>query len=303
MASSTRSFSFLLVGLIWVALVCPVHGFGAGYVARGSANKGLNFRHGDILSAVYFLRHTHLTIVRQIYFGNWLRDFSQIIDQKSIELVPLPIIRSLVAVFAFMQFGYSTNEFEVTEERLGAYRPEEHVDNPKGYVGGRYPQLRPQVEAAEHDIDRTSAMKNYIANQEFNGVNDTSLDFIEKQLIAAIACGRARDAEAYLHLGAALHTLEDFMAHSNWIELCMQMLGMELTSTGETQGSGNPETASFFKGMVDVFTFTGDAAKIKTHRGLASPIVTGSKSLIALQSDFLAVANSDWSIPLNYKTY
>jgi len=31
-----------------------------------------------------------------------------------------------------MSFGYATREFEVTEERLGCYRPEEHLDNPVG---------------------------------------------------------------------------------------------------------------------------------------------------------------------------
>lgn len=30
-----------------------------------------------------------------------------------------------------MTFGFATGEFEVTEERLGTYRPEEHIDNPK----------------------------------------------------------------------------------------------------------------------------------------------------------------------------
>ena len=34
-----------------------------------------------------------------------------------------------------MTFGYATKEFEVTADRLGVYRPEEHIDNPK--VGTR----------------------------------------------------------------------------------------------------------------------------------------------------------------------
>lgn len=34
-------------------------------------------------------------------------------------------------VLSFLAFGYATEEFEVTEERLGVYRPEEHIDNPK----------------------------------------------------------------------------------------------------------------------------------------------------------------------------
>lgn len=28
-----------------------------------------------------------------------------------------------------MTFGYATGEFEVTAERLGCYRPEEHIDS------------------------------------------------------------------------------------------------------------------------------------------------------------------------------
>jgi hypothetical protein len=31
-----------------------------------------------------------------------------------------------------MSFGLGTREFEVTRDRLGCYRPEEHIDNPKG---------------------------------------------------------------------------------------------------------------------------------------------------------------------------
>ena len=35
-----------------------------------------------------------------------------------------------------MEFGFSTREFEVTPERLGVYRPEIHIDNPKVGVLG-----------------------------------------------------------------------------------------------------------------------------------------------------------------------
>jgi hypothetical protein len=38
-------------------------------------------------------------------------------------------IRVLVWILAFMSFGYATGEFEVTAERLGTYRPEEHVSS------------------------------------------------------------------------------------------------------------------------------------------------------------------------------
>ena len=37
-------------------------------------------------------------------------------------------IRILVWVLSLLSFGYATAEFEVTAERLGVYRPEEHID-------------------------------------------------------------------------------------------------------------------------------------------------------------------------------
>lgn len=276
--------TYSLAGILVLALVFyarPAEAFGAGYVARGSSRQGVNYRHGDILLNVYFLTHVHSTLTRQIYFGNWLRDFSQLIDRKAIELVPEPILRAVVAIFAHLQFGYSTGEFEVTSERLGCYRPEEHIDNPKGYEGGSehppYTQLRLQVLPEELAIQRQTGMKNYVRNEEFTGVNETSLAFIERQLVAAIACGRARDPEAYTHLGAALHTLEDFVAHSNWVELCIQMLGAQNTLPAS-------------EAMVNVFAFTGGAAKVETARGLYAPLVTGTFGALDLYQSLLGEA-------------
>lgn len=264
MTQPIRSYGFVVTALL-LTLVSPVSAFGAGFVSQGAANKGLNYRHGDILYAVYFLSHAHSTLVRQIYFGNWLRDFSQLMDRKAMETVPEPILRAVVAIFAYIQFGYTTKEFEVTSERLGYYRPEEHIDNPRGYEGGTYSALRPAVDDQELGIDPKTGMKNYIANQITSVTTETSRSYIDRQLVAAIACGRARDAEAYTHLGAALHALEDFLAHSNWVELCMQMLSGQLG-----------EAATDMASMANVFTFTGGAASVRTERGNAPPLVTGT---------------------------
>jgi hypothetical protein len=38
-------------------------------------------------------------------------------------------IRILVWLLSFLGFGYATAEFEVTSERLGVYRPEEHIES------------------------------------------------------------------------------------------------------------------------------------------------------------------------------
>ena len=57
--------------------------------------------------------------------SNWLRDYSQAMDVGTLQKVQSATIRILVWVLSFLSFGYATAEFEVTEERLGVYRPEE----------------------------------------------------------------------------------------------------------------------------------------------------------------------------------
>lgn len=68
---------------------------------------------------------------------------------------------------------------------------------------------------------------------------------------------RGRDCpelfEAYRLLGGALHTLEDLLAHSNWIELSLQKLGCR-----------------------DVFAHVGDAVRINSPNGSVAPLVTGT---------------------------
>ena len=267
----------LLPLLTILILIAPADAFGAGYVARGSAGKGVNFRHGDIASAVYFFATANALLVKRIYFGNWLRDFSQLLDTRSIELVPEPILRAVVSVFGFIQFGYCTGEFEVTSERLGRYRPEEHIDNPKGYDGGLHRGLRaPVQEVPELEIDERSGMKNYIANQDYAEINRTSHDYVREQLVAAITCARMRDQEAYVHLGAAMHTIEDFVAHSNYVELCMRMIGRRMA-----------EDSKLSPALSKVFAFVGDGVTVQTSQGPAPPLVTGTFGALDLYQTLL----------------
>ena len=269
-----RLLAILLVAVCFLAT--PVHAFGAGWVSRGSGLKGINFRHGDIATAIYFLATAKPLLLRRIYFGNWMRDFSQILDAKAIALVPEPILRALVSVLSFVQFGYATREFEITDERLGKYRPEEHIDNPKGYSGGLFPGLRQDVQPPELDIDPETGMKNYIANRQYSHFTPTSYEYIYGQLEAAVACARDQDPEAYIYLGAAMHTLEDFLAHSNWVELCMQMIGR-----------GAADTASISPSLPNVFAFVGDAVSVQTKRGRAPPLVTGTFGALDLYQTLL----------------
>jgi hypothetical protein len=49
-------------------------------------------------------------------------------DVGTLKNLQADTIRVLVWVLSFLTFGYATGEFEVTSERLGVYRPEEHIE-------------------------------------------------------------------------------------------------------------------------------------------------------------------------------
>lgn len=218
--------------------------FGAGNIASISKVKGVNWRHGDVeetaLVALAMARclgsskdFDKLTISR-VYFGNWLRDYSQAIDIGTVKSVSSEAIRLLLCILGFMTFGYGSKEFEVTAERLGTYRPEDHIDNPKGYGDGagdprQYDRrLRgPIDEERELSIDPETGMKNYIAN-ESAGIMTSSVHtkkLFARSIELAQTGNKADLYEALRLLGTGLHCLEDFLAHSNYAELALIELG------------------------------------------------------------------------------
>ncbi|KAI8691731.1 hypothetical protein LRP88_08994 [Fusarium phalaenopsidis] len=243
-------FSFrshgLLVGLIiLVGLASPAFAFGAGNIASISKVEGQNWRHGDIEDALLTLtlaralngKKFNKINVSRTYFGNWLRDYSQAVDVGTVKSVSAEAIRLLLCVLGFMTFGYGSGEFEVTAERLGCYRPEEHIDNPKDYAENadarQYDRrLRgPIDEERELSVDPETGMKNYIANERAGIM--TSAKLVRRLFGGMIELGRrykdsqrkADKYEALRLMGTGLHCLEDFFAHSNYTELALIELG------------------------------------------------------------------------------
>ncbi|EKJ78427.1 hypothetical protein FPSE_01401 [Fusarium pseudograminearum CS3096] len=266
----------LLVGLvILVALASPAVAFGAGNIASISKVEGQNWRHGDITDALLILSQAQALNgkkfnkinVSRVYFGNWLRDYSQAIDVGTVKSVSAEAIRLLLCVLGFMTFGYGSGEFEVTAERLGCYRPEDHIDNPKDYaenVDARQYDERlrgPIDEERELSIDPETGMKNYIANERARIM--TSAKHIKKLFSGTIELARrykdsrrkADKYEALRLMGTGLHCLEDFFAHSNYCELALIELGER-----------------------DVFPHVGRDTQIEIEgaRGPVYPIVTGT---------------------------
>ncbi|KAH9470909.1 hypothetical protein Pst134EA_004820 [Puccinia striiformis f. sp. tritici] len=311
-SSRSRNYNFLLLLLIiTIFLVFLTHetvAFGAGNIPSYAYLEDKAFRHGDIedvlseiakkagggfLGGIGAKKFGGLNIKR-VYFGNWLRDYSQAMDVAGLSKLARQTIINLVMALGFLAHGYATDEFEVTEDRLGVYLPVEHIDNPKGYNEGKdartvHPGLRGPIDPQELQIDHRTGMKNYIANE--NGTWDTSAACIRRTLLKCIEVGRrakggndADSYEAYRLLGTALHTLEDLTAHSNWCELSLRRLGH-----GE------------------VFCHVGDACQIDTPSGRAPPLITGVfgaadflHSLLGEASDHISEASvSDLSKAMN----
>ncbi|RYP51659.1 hypothetical protein DL768_003057 [Monosporascus sp. mg162] len=235
----------LILGIILILMPGKAAAFGAGNIPSIAQVEGHNWRHGDIedmlktVAFVYGKKWSSLSI-RRTYFGNWLRDYSQAVDVGSLKGVNAETIRILVWVLSFLANGYATEEFEVTAERLGVYRPEEHIDNPLGYADGMDarefdPRLRGPVMPEETEIDRRTGMKNYIANER--GGWATSAGYLRFSFGRSIHYGRLYTSgsrgrgkeedlcEALRCLGQALHCMEDFSAHSNYCELALRELG------------------------------------------------------------------------------
>ncbi|KAH9858257.1 heterokaryon incompatibility protein Het-C-domain-containing protein [Lenzites betulinus] len=285
--------TLLVLTVILVLLPSETYAFGAGDIPDFAYLNGKAFRHGDIediltelaksvghagggggllgiaqsvLGAATGSSGSKFTKedVKRVYFGNWLRDYSQAMDIAGLSKLSADTLVLIVSVLGFLTFGFATDEFEVTPDRLGVYLPTEHIDNPKGYAEKEgdarqfHPKLRPPVNPQELEVDQRTGMKNYMASE--NRGWDTSTALIRRVFRGCIEHGRrARGKEgadlweAYRLMGTGLHTMEDLLAHSNWCELGLRKLGYK-----------------------DVFCHVGDNVIIDTPNGRTHPLVTGT---------------------------
>lgn len=175
--------------------------------------------------------------IRAIYYGNWLRDYSQLLDPKIVRATGMPkkfpdllsreALTKIVDVLALREFPdlmkIDRARFIVTPERLGVYRPTEHIDNPKAVK----PQpASPKERDADFEdwvlpadpllqVDPDTSMKRYIQR---------SVDTMSVEFNKAVQ-GGPESTDSLRALGSALHILEDFFAHSNFVELSLIKLG------------------------------------------------------------------------------
>lgn len=174
----------------------------------------------------------------------------------------------------------------MSAERLGVYRPEEHIDNPLGYADGEDARkfdsrLRGPVDRVETEIDPRTGMKNYISNESGNWA--TSAGYLRYSFARAIHFGRLYTSgsrkgkdedlcEALRCLGQALHCMEDFSAHSNYCELALRELGYH-----------------------NVFPHCGRDSEIRIQGKKLYPLVTGTFGAVDFLHSVIGEANDHFT--------
>jgi hypothetical protein len=188
---------------------------------RFEAGKGdeHTHTHGAIEAVLESAGFRHEEI-RAIYFGNWLRDYSQLLDPKIVRATTMPksfpdllsrqALTRIVDVLAVKEFTdlmqTDRSRFVVTPERLGVYRPAEHIDNPKA---SNPKPASPKERDADFDnwvlpddpalqVDHETSMKHYIQR---------SVDIMVAGLESAVNAG-PQSTDGLRDMGAALHILE-----------------------------------------------------------------------------------------------
>lgn len=232
--------------------------------------------------------------VNAVYFGNWLRDYSQLLDPKIVRAMDMPkdfpdvlsrdALTRIVDILSVKRFGelrrQPTSDYKVTPARLGVYRPSEHIDNPK--VTDRDapdPTTRDldfevaiMAGSPQLDVNYQTSMKRYISR---------SVDFMHREL--RIAIDKGPNAEGLRAFGSALHVLEDFFAHSNFVELALINNGyrnvLPWTSPANCK-AGLPLVTGMFGATDVIASLAGPLGEIlfSTEDVIYQPIKPGDRS-------------------------
>lgn len=229
--------------------------FGAG---EGHGKPGTSFGHESIEDTL--LKIFNPTEKEEIYFGNWLRDYSQVITPVTLGILkhaeladPRRVMTDILDVYARAKFA-DLPHFQVTTARLGVYRSDEHIDNPDGLKTSSLDSgLDPAPIKDQLAIDGASQRAHYIFKTfpppATPGLpaRRSGAQYMRSQFIAA---SFAKDTpEGRRCLGQALHTLEDFYAHTNFCELALRVAGKKVEPWTPTVTVGGKTFLPLVSGM------------------------------------------------------
>ncbi|MEO8394901.1 MAG: HET-C-related protein [Chloroflexota bacterium] len=215
-----------------------------------------------------------------IYFGNWLRDFSQL-NSSGHNNTPPDAFFDLISILGYGEFNRP-----VTREELGTYVPSEHLDNPD--AGGlnipkdkqdtltvedpaiqalaNLPDTDPRKDPFKEAFKRLSPQQQDAfwaeegKREEItkNAKRSGLPEYIERgklhtkteleRAITAPADKMTRN-ERLSVMGGALHAVEDYFSHSNFVEVGLWTLYNE----------GNKDAEPYVKQMVERMNGTNPA--------------------------------------------
>jgi len=189
-----------------------------------------------------------------VYYGNWMRDMNQaLVPALAKEFTP-DVVFSIIDYLGYQKFGRLMNS-----EEFGYYIPAEHIDNPGGQLPDKdYYSALPNVNKDLYDEkDRFDTNKwdprpeNIVTPQASNdptkaevvgekeqGPLEAGIFSVDQSGVMAYirrtnlhvenrlkyAAMKRRTPEGMMHLGAALHAVEDLFAHSNFVEIALDKL-------------------------------------------------------------------------------
>ena len=235
--------------------------FGAG---RGHVGHPGSYGHQSIEEVLVECGFRKDNDLHRIYFGNWLRDFSQFVDPAIVrpgdqQLAALQAkykdkapaldtngmsrraITSLVAILAWQEFSKENVPFSLYAKDLlmgpkgmdilGGYRPEEHIDNP---LPAGAPSTWEDASLIDPVFARPPTQQQLAINPITGLKNYIATHTLVQSFPTAVEymAGRFKKAMAagyttdgLRYFGEGLHVLEDYFSHSNFIEVSFIKLG------------------------------------------------------------------------------
>lgn len=174
-----------------------------------------------------------------VYRGNWMRDLNQVFVPFITNILNSMGIDPSVALLLANYLSIDKFGQTMSPEQFGFYKREEHMDNPvtsadedvlpenpiteePGIASGK-----PAIPESHTTESGPVSPHSDVLGADLFSVDQTgTLAFIRRSNIHVeqrleLAAQKGRNPEGLMHFGAALHTVEDLFAHSNWIEIAV----------------------------------------------------------------------------------
>ncbi|HET9849413.1 MAG TPA: HET-C-related protein [Candidatus Dormibacteraeota bacterium] len=167
--------------------------------------------------------------IGKTYFGNWMRDFSQVGNAHD------PMMLLVLNVLAMGEFNR-----QLTAEDIGGYVPSEHLDRPtagvtKADVGeAALPAMDKKDEAKLSDAQRLwikeeqdPSFKEMIRQRAAASHLPTYIEVGKehsKRMLHFAATHKRGDPAVMAAIGNGLHAVEDYFSHSDFVDAAIYML-------------------------------------------------------------------------------